>query len=225
MHITLDNLAIEVTQKNIKNIHLKVCPPMGDIKVSAPKRMSMKSIQLFIASKLEWIRQQQEKIRSNPHEMPKHFTHGEMHYFSGALYALNVIEKNAPPCVTLSQDEIILQIRPNTPQSRKQVIMEMWYRQQLAEKINALLPVWEKQIHVSVSKYTIKKMKTQWGSCSIHSRSIRMNLELMKKPPECLEYVLVHELVHLLEPSHNKRFAMLMDRFLPNWRILRERLK
>ena len=225
MNLQLNNINIEITQKKMKHLRLRVCPPMGQVKVSAPKRMSLENIRIFVTSKLDWIMQQQHKIISRVHEKPKEFIDGENHFYAGEPFSLKIFEKNASPCVMLLPDQLVLQVRPGANREKRNVILDNWYRDQLKEKINSLMLKWESIINVSVSKFTIRKMKSRWGSCSIKSRSIRFNLELAKKSPECLEYVFVHELTHLLEPSHNKRFYFLMDQFLPNWRYCREKLK
>lgn len=224
MNIELNNITIEITQKKMKHLRLRVCPPMGCVKVSAPKRMSLETIRKFVASKLDWIQHQQNKIASRPYEMQKEFIDGESHFYNGEQYTLKIIEKNATPRVTLSDDHLIIQVRYGADKEKRKSVLDSWYRQQLIEKINNLMPKWESIINVSVSKFTIQKMKSRWGSCSIKSRSIRMSLALATKSPDCLEYVLVHELTHLLEASHNKRFYLLMDQFLPNWRFCRDKL-
>jgi predicted metal-dependent hydrolase len=220
----LHGIDIEVVQKRIKNIYLSVCPPTGSVRVSAPKRMTLEMIRVFVTSKFNWIKKQQEKLSTQAREVAKEYVEHESHYFNGKHYLLKVVEENAPPCVRLSHPHIILQIRPNTPQVKRRVILEAWYCEQLKEQVSTLVSQWEKKMGVSVSQVVIRKMKTRWGSCSPARRSIRINLELAKRPLEHIEYIVVHELVHLLEPSHNKRFKGFMDQFLPQWRVYRDEL-
>ncbi|PIZ03441.1 MAG: metal-dependent hydrolase [Gammaproteobacteria bacterium CG_4_10_14_0_8_um_filter_38_16] len=224
MNLQFDDINVQITWKHIKWIRLGVYPPMGCVKIFVPKKITIKNIQLFIISKLGWIKAQQNKIRSQQHEVAKEYVDDESHYFNGTLYLLKIIERQAAPEVILSHSKILIYVRPGADKEKKQAVLDDWYRQQLKEKVSALITPWQKKMNVLVTAFTIRKMKTKWGSCSPMSRSIRLNLALVKKPPECLEYVLVHELTHLLEPSHNKRFVSLMDQFLPTWRFCREKL-
>ncbi|MEN8129157.1 MAG: SprT family zinc-dependent metalloprotease [Pseudomonadota bacterium] len=224
MNIRLNNMDVEVVQKNIKNVHLSVYPPKGHIKVSAPESMEIETIRVYVISKLGWIKRQREKLRAQARETPRECIDRESHYFNGKRFLLKVIERDAAPQVRLSHSKIELQVRPGADEVKKRFVLDEWYRQQLKEKVSSLVTQWEKKMDVSVAQLTIRKMKTKWGSCSPGSRSIRINLELAKKPPECLEYIVVHELAHLLEPSHNSRFIALMDRFMPKWRLYRDEL-
>ncbi len=224
MNIRLNNIDVEVLQKNIKNVHLSVYPPNGRVKVSAPESMAIEAIRIYVISKLGWIKKQQEKLRAQEREAQRECIDLESHYFNGRRYLLKVVERDAVPQVRLSHSKIVLHVRPGSDEVKKRSILGEWYRQKLKEKISSLIPEWEKKIGVSVEQCTVRKMKTKWGSCTPVSRTIRINLELAKKPPECLEYIVVHELTHLLEPSHNRRFIALMDRFLPKWRMYRDEL-
>lgn len=224
MNIRLNNLDVEVQHKNIKNVHLSVYPPNGHVKVSAPESMDIEIIRVYVISKLGWIQKQQQKLQAQVRETPRECIDRESHYFNGKRYLLKVIEKDAVPQVRLSHSTIVLQIRAGANEEKKRAVMAGWYRQQLKAKISALIPQWEKKMDVSVSRFTVRKMKTKWGSCTPLSRTIRINLELAKKPPECLEYIVVHELAHLLEASHNSRFVGLMDKFMPKWRLYRDEL-
>src|SRR5579885_1258320 len=220
----LYDMDVEVIQKNIKHVHLSVYPPNGRVTVSAPEAMEIETIRLYVISKLKWIKKQQEKLRKQLRETPRQCIDRESHYFNGKRYLLKVVEYKATPKVTLTHSKIVLQVRPGADELKKRVVLFRSYRQQLKEKVRILIQQWEKKMKVSVLQFTIRKMKTKWGSCSPKSRSVRINLELAKKPPECLEYIVVHELMHLLEPSHNSNFIALMDRFLPKWRFFRDEL-
>lgn len=224
INFQLHDFNVVVIKKKIKNMYLNVCPTEGVVKVSAPNRMSLEMIKAFIVSKSHWIKNRQEKLFSQERAVDKEYVDGESHYFNGERYSLKLIEHNAAPTVCLTHAEIVLQVRPNTDKAARGSMLDAWYRQKLKEKLHELFPLWEMKIGVSIAQFKIRKMKTRWGSCSPSSKSIRINFELIKKPPECLEYIVVHELVHLLEPSHNKRFVSLMDSFLPNWRFYRKEL-
>jgi predicted metal-dependent hydrolase len=220
----LDDIEVNVILKNIKHIHLGVYPPVGYVRIAAPEKTSMEIIRLYVISKLHWIRQQKKKLQSQEREAIREYIDRESHYYNGKSYLLKVVETDASPKIVLHHAQIELQVLPGSNKEKKRMVLEAWYRQQLKQKINVLVPIWEKKIGVTVSKAVIRKMKTKWGSCSSHNSTIRINLELIKKPAECLEYVVVHELVHLLEPSHNKRFQLLMAKYLPKWRFYREEL-
>lgn len=222
--LELNELDVEIVQKDIKNVHLSVYPPRGRVKVSAPESMAAETIRVYVISKLGWIKRQQEKLRAQARETAREYIDRESHYFNGKRFLLKVVERDAVPQVSLSHSQIVLQIRPGTDEVKKRSVLDEWYRQQLREKVSLLVTQWEKKMDVSVAQLTIRKMKTKWGSCSPASRSIRINLELAKKPPEHLEYIVVHELAHLLEPSHNSRFIALMDHYLPKWRFFRDEL-
>lgn len=220
----LDDMDVVVIQKNIKNVHLSVYPPVGSVRISAPEDMSMDAIRAFVISKLNWIKRQRNKLQAQEREAVRGYLDRETHYFNGKSYLLKVEEVNTSPNVHLCHDQIILQVRSKTDKEKCQELLESWYRCQLRQKVNDLIPVWENKIGVTVSTVIIRKMKTKWGSCSPNKSTIRINTELAKKPAECLEYIVVHELVHLLEKSHNDRFKLLMDQYLPKWRFFRDEL-
>jgi len=224
MNIRLNDIDVEVVHKNIKNVHLSVYPPKGRVKVSAPESMEIETIRVYVISKLGWIKKQQEKLRAQARETPRECIDRESHYYYGKRYLLKVVEHDAAPQVSLSYSKIVLQVRPGADDAKKRAVLDEWYRQRLKEKLGPLIAHWEKQMDVSVALCTVRKMKTKWGSCTPVSCSIRINLDLAKKPPECLEYIVVHELAHLLESSHNSRFIALMDRFMPKWRMYRDEL-
>jgi predicted metal-dependent hydrolase len=222
--IELGDIAINVVQKNIKNVHLSVYPPNGRVRISAPLRMNLENIRIFAISKLAWIKQQQQKLRSQEREVPREYIDRESHYLWGKRYLLSIIEKEAPPNLQIQHGKLLLQVRPGTDRLHKQAVIDESYRQQIKAALPPLIAKWERLMGVQVAGFTIRKMKTKWGSCSPQSRTIRLNLELAKKPAEYLEYVLVHEMIHLLEPSHNQRFIALSDRFMPKWRFYQSEL-
>lgn len=222
--IELGEISVDVIKKDIKNIHLSVYPPMGKVRVSAPLRMSLDTLRVFTISKLSWIKQQQKKIREQERETPREYLNRESHYLWGKRYLLKIIELHSAPAIRIRHKQILLQVRPMTKEAEKQAILEGWYREQLKEAIRPLITKWEPLIGVKVKKLFVQRMKTKWGSCSPRAKSIRLNTDLAKKPLECLEYIVVHEMVHLLEARHNSRFIALMDQLMPKWQYYREEL-
>mgnify|MGYP003346749168 CR=1 FL=1 len=222
--VQLGDLAVDVMRKDIKNVHLSVHPPSGRVRIAAPLRMNLDSIRVFAVSKLGWIRQQQRKLRQQEREPPREYLDRESHYVWGKRYLLKVIYADAVPDLQLKHSTLLLSIRPGTSADRRQALLDGWYRKQLKAAIPALIKTWEPRLGVKVERFFVQRMRTRWGSCSPSTRSIRLNAELAKKPRECLEYILVHELVHLLEPTHNHRFIALMDQFIPRWQMQRELL-
>jgi predicted metal-dependent hydrolase len=222
--LQLGDISIDVIKKDIKNVHLSVHPPTGRVRISAPRRLSLETIRVFAISKLGWIKQQQSKFIAQDRETPREYLDRESHYVWGSRYLLQLAENDGIPHVELSHKKIILHIRPGASTIKTQRILDSWYRDLLKESAPLLLAKWEQNIGVSAQRVFFQKMKTKWGSCNPTSRSIRLNSELAKKPPKCLEYIIVHELVHLIERHHNDRFKSLMDQFLPQWRSYRDEL-
>lgn len=222
--IQLDDITIDITRKKIKNLHLKIASADGRVSISAPMRMSMTIIQDFVLSKLPWIKKHQHKLQGRGQVKPHEYQAGESHYFLGKPYTLNIIEHHKRPSVILEHDQICLCVKQDTSKEKKEALLAGWYRAQLQQMLPALIAKWELAMGVTVKQFFIRNMKTRWGSCSHRSGRIRFNLSLAKKSFECLEYVVVHELVHLLEPSHNHRFVALMDQFMPQWRVYKKTL-
>ncbi len=222
--IELGEIAVEVVKKDIKNIHLSVYPPAGRVRISAPLRMNLDTIRIFAISKLGWIKQQQKKLREQERETPREYLDRESHYVWGKRYLLKMVESDEAPAVELKHCKMHLRVRPGINDEKKQAIVEEWYREQLKRAIPSLISKWEPPIGVKVERFFVQKMKTKWGSCNPKVRSIRLNTDLAKKPPECLEYIVVHEMVHLLEPTHNNRFMTSLDQFMPKWQFSRAEL-
>lgn len=222
--IELGDITVDVVLKDIKNVHLSVYPPAGRVRIAAPKRMSLDTIRVFAISKLAWIKQQQAKLRAQERETPREYLERESHYVWGKRYLLTVIESDEPPSVELKHRRMVLRVRPRTDEGKRQAIVEEWYREQLKKAVPPLLARWQPLLDVRVERWFVQRMKTKWGSCNHKAGTIRLNTELAKKPAECLEYIVVHELVHLLEPTHNARFVALMDRFMPKWQFHRDML-
>lgn len=222
--IKLGDIAIDVSQKDIKNIHLSVYPPNGTVRIAAPSRMDLDTIRIFALNKLQWIKKQQAAFREQARETPREYLSRESHYFKGKRYLLEVIEVEAKPRVVLQHKTIELYIRPHMDTMARAKVLDEWYRQEMKKILPDLIAKWEAIIGVQTTSFGIKKMRTKWGSCNTVAKRIWLNLELAKKPLECLEYIVVHELVHLLERSHNERFVAYMDEFMPNWRLYRTAL-
>lgn len=224
MQIELGDLTVDVVHKDIQNVHLSVYPPSGHVRISAPERMSVESLRLFAVSKLGWIRRQQRQLQKQERETPRDYVSRESHYVWGERYLMELIERDAPPTIDQRHTRLLLQVRPHTDRDKRHALVESWYRDQLKAAVAPLLDLWLPKLGVDLERFYVQRMKTKWGSCNHRVRTIRLNTELAKKPPECLEYIVVHELIHLLEPSHNERFTSLMDHFMPRWHLRRDLL-
>ena len=225
MHqINLGNINIDIIAKDIKNVHLAVLPPLGRVRISAPKRMNLETIRMFAITKLSWIKRQQSKMLKQEREGVKNYVNRESHYFLGKRYLLKVVEVNHKPTVLLNHSNIVLNIKPNFSPEQRQILLQEWYRFKLKETAIKMIKKWERKMNVEVGELAIRKMKTRWGSCNQQSKKIHLNLELAKKPLQCLEYIIVHEMVHLLERKHGEKFLAYMNKFLPNWKSYKENL-
>jgi predicted metal-dependent hydrolase len=222
--IQLGDIAVDVIRKDIKNVHLSIHPPTGRVRIAAPERMSLDIVRVFAISKLGWIKKHQRKMRAQERETPREYLDRESHYVWGRRYLLKVIEGNAPPKVELRHNNLILQTRPAASKDAKEATLYKWYRDEIKNTAPALIEKWQRLMRVSVDDFFVQRMKTKWGSCDQQRRTIRLNAELAKKPRECLQYIVVHEMVHLLERTHNQRFLVLMDRFMPKWQSYRDNL-
>ena len=222
--VKLGNIAVDVVLKDIKNVHLSVHPPTGRVTISAPSRMNLDTIRVFAISKLGWIKQQQRKLQEQERETAREYLDRESHYVWGRRYLLKVSESEQSPSVELKHNRMHLRVRPGTDETKRHAIVQEWYREQVKQAVPSLIAKWEQLIGVKVQRIFVQRMKTKWGSCNHRARTIRLNTDLAKKSRECLEYLVVHELVHLLEPTHNARFVDLMDQFMPKWSFYRQRL-
>lgn len=218
----LGNISVDVVFKDIKNIHLSVHPPAGKVRIAAPLRMDIDTIRVFAITKLAWIKSQQKKLREQERETPREYLDRESHYVWGKRYLLKLVEKEAAPSVELKHNKMILQLRPAASVDKKQEVLDAWYREQLKAAVPALVAKWEKALGVKAGKVFVQKMKTRWGSYSPGAGNVRLNTDLAKKPLQCLEYIVAHELTHFLERHHNDRFTALMDTHMPQWRQYRE---
>ena len=223
--ITISNIKIDVVRKNIKNIHLAVYPPTGRVRIAAPLSVDEDAIRLFAISKLGWIKRHQRKFEGQERISPREYKNRESHYFQGRRYLLNIIEADAPPKVVVRNKTYIdLYVRPETSIAKRHAIITEWYRKEFKKTIPEFVEKWEKRMNVKVNEWQVKLMKTKWGSCTIEKKRVWLNLELAKKPIHCLEYIIVHEMVHLLERHHNEKFLYYMDAYLPNWKQLKTEL-
>jgi predicted metal-dependent hydrolase len=222
--LRLGEIAVDVVLKDIKNVHLGVYPPTGRVRISAPKRMSLNTIRVFAISKLGWIKEQQRKLRNQERETPREYLDRESHYVWGTRYLLKVAPDNGAPKVELKHRKMILRVAPGTSDEAKQAIVARWYREQIRTAVPCLIEKWGQIIPAKVERVFVQRMKTKWGSCNPRKRNIRLNTDLAKKPRECLEYILVHEMAHILEPNHGERFVALMDQLMPQWRAHRDEL-
>ena len=226
MHqISVNGFVVDVVRKDIKNLHLAVYPPNGRVRVAAPLRVNDDVVRLFTISKLTWIKHQQAKFEGQVRQSAREFVSGESHYYQGQRYLLDVVYREGAPTVSLRNNKIMdISVRPGSDISVRERVLTNWYRQRLKEEIAPLITKWEAIIGVNVAEWGVKQMKTKWGTCNIKARRIWLNLELIKKPAHCLEYIIVHELVHLLERHHNDRFIAYMNSFMPLWPHYREEL-
>ena len=222
--LTVSDIPVYVTRKAIKNLHLGVYPPEGQVRVSAPEHFTADHIRLAVVMRLKWIKTQQQRFQQQARQTPREMVSGESHYLWGTRYRLEVVYQAGKHHIVPKGEFLHLTISPGTSTENRVLVLHDYYRQQLKQRIPALLEKWQVRIGNEVTGWGIKRMKTKWGSCNITDRRIWLNLELAKKPPECLEYVLVHELVHLRERQHNASFTAYMDDLLPNWRSVRDQL-
>ncbi len=210
---------------NVKNLHLAVYPPEGHVRVAVPEHVSDENVRLAVVSKLSWIKKQRKEFEAQPRQSERQYISGECHYFNGKRYRLELIERVGKHEIKLLQSaKIKMFVNPGTAVTNKEKLLNEWYRKQLKDRIPELVDKWQAVTGEHIHSWGVKKMKTKWGSCNVDKRRIWLNLELVKKPVNCIEYVVVHEMVHLIERNHNARFIELMDRFMPGWHLRRDEL-
>lgn len=222
--IQVGDISVDVIFKDIKNVHLSVHPPTGRVRISAPRRISLDTLRVYVIAKMDWIKRHQNKMQAQERETPRDYVDRESHYVWGRRYLLKVNEADQVPSVELKHNHMQLTVRPGSNLEKKEAVISTWYREEVRSAAIPLIAHWEKVMGVQVNKLYVQRMKTKWGSCNPRAGSIRLNSDLAKKPRQCLEYIIVHELAHLIEPSHNARFHSLMDHFMPNWRHHRDEL-
>lgn len=222
--IQVGDIVIEMTRKDVKNVHLSVHPPLGRVSLVAPTETRTEVARAYAISRLRWIREQQAKLNAQARETPRQFIERESHYLWGRRYLLSVAEKEEKPIVQLSHRYITLSVRPGSSKEKREKIMHEWHKQLLHRFVPQLIQKWEAKLGVKVSNYFLQRMKTKWGSCNHREGNIRLNTELAKKPKDLIEYVIVHEMIHLIEPTHNERFVDLLDKHYRTWREARAEL-
>jgi predicted metal-dependent hydrolase len=224
-YLEVAGLTVEVIRKKIRNLHVGVYPPAGRVRVAAPLRLDDDAVRLAIISRLGWIRRHQKAFLEQDRQSQREMLRGESHYFLGRRYRLDVKESGGAAGVRLAgRSRIELSVPASADRGQREAILQRWYRRQLQELVAPLIAKWEPRVGQTVAEVRIKRMKTRWGSCNAPARRIWLNLELIKKPVECLEYVLVHEMVHLHDRHHTQRFQERMERLMPAWRSYRNKL-
>lgn len=222
--IDLGDIRIEVTRKAVKNVHLSVHPPDGHVTLVAPTSTRLEVARAYAISKLSWIRKQQASLRAQKREPAREFIGRESHYLWGRRYLMTVAERDQKPTIELDHRVVLLTVRPGTSSEKRREIIHAWHRSILHTAIPPIIQRWEQRLEIKVSRYFLQRMKTKWGSCSPESETIRLNTELVKKPKDLLEYVIIHEMMHLLEPTHTPAFFELMSRHFPSWPEARREL-
>lgn len=222
--IQIGDVSIAVTRKAVKNVHLSVHPPLGHVTLVAPAATRLEVARAYAISKLGWIRDQQTKLMAQARETPRQFVERETHLLWGLPYLLSIVEVDAKPAVTRDHRRITLTVRPGSTLAKREEVMDGWHRALLHQAVPLLIKKWEAKLGVNVSRYFLQRMKTKWGGCNPRVGNIRLNTELAKKPKELLEYVVVHEMLHLVEPTHSERFLALLHRHYPTWREARAEL-
>ena len=217
-------IEFQLLRKPIKNLHISVLPPDGKVRVSAPEQMTDTAIRMAVTSRIPWIKRQQTDFAGQSRQSDREMVSGECHYLWGRRYRLEVVERPGRHEIKVERGKIRLYVSPCTSVENRALVLTQYARSEMKSRVETLIDHWLDVIGVSATAWGVKKMKTKWGSCNTQAKRIWLNLELAKKPPECLEYILVHELVHLLERNHNERFRTYMDRYLPDWRERRDLL-
>ncbi len=222
--LQIKDITVELIRKNVKNINLRISQPEAQVKVSAPNRMPVKLVYAFVISKYDWIVSHQETLRKRNDDIPIHFSDGEMHYYQGQSLALKIINSTSTAEVMVNGDALELHINDSSPIEKRKFAIENWYRRELKQHIPILIIKYEQLMNLKVEEFGVKKMKTRWGTCNPRAKRIWLNLELAKKPIDCLEYVVLHEMTHFLEAKHNQRFYSLINQYMPEWKLAEKKL-
>jgi len=222
--MSVGGIDVQIDRKEIKNLHIGVYPPYGRVRVATPVNIDNEAVRLAVVSKLSWIKKQVHHFQEQPRQTKREMVSGESHYFLGKRYLLDVIYGSSKYQVVLKHSVIEIHVRVNTSVENRQKLLSEWYREQLHSVVQEFIPKWEHRIGVKVDSWKIKKMRTKWGSCNTDKKSVLLNLNLAMTPVECIEYIVVHELVHLLERHHNDNFQTYMNRYLPDWKQCRDLL-
>jgi predicted metal-dependent hydrolase len=223
-YLTVGGIDVDVVFKEIKNLHIGVYPPMGRVRVAAPIQLDDDQVRLAVVNRLQWIKRQREQLLVAQRQTIREMTSGESHYVWGSRFRLKLIERPGRAHIEADGDRLLLYVPEGTASARRRDLLDRWYRDQLRQAIPLVIEKWEPKLHVTVPKWSIRRMKTKWGSCNRETGHIWINVELAKKHPDCLEYIVVHEMTHILERGHGERFAQLMDKAMPDWRARRDLL-
>jgi predicted metal-dependent hydrolase len=221
---TIGSVEIDVVRKDIKNMHLAVYPPHGRVRLAAPVNTDLEVLRLFSISKLGWLKKNIKTFQLQARETARDYVTGESHYLKGKRYLLKIVHHKGYNKIEVLGDKIVFYTKETSTKEDRSKVFKEWYRKELKKQIPILLSKWEDIVGVSTNEWGVKQMKTKWGACNIEAKRVWLNLELAKKPTICLEYILVHELVHLLERNHNDKFIAHMDKFMPKWRLHRNEL-
>lgn len=222
--IELGEICIAVTRKDIKNVHLSVHPPDGRVTLAVPSATRLEVARAYAISKLHWIREQQRKLAEQARETPRQFVTRESHFLWGRRYLMTVDHQDAKPSIRLDHKRIVLTVRPGSDAAKRAEVIHEWHKALLHEVVPSLIQKWERKLDVKVNDYFLQRMKTKWGGCNHRDGHIRLNTELVKKPKDLLEYVVVHEMAHLIEPTHSERFIAILEEHYPTWREARAEL-
>ena len=223
--LTVNGIDVEIVRKDIKNLHLAVYPPYGHVRVAVPKHVTDDNVRLAVVSKLTWIKRQQKDFQDQPRQSIRQYVSGECHYYFGKKCRLELIERAGKhEIILLKSGKLKMYVNPDASIENKEKLLNEWYRSELKKRVPDLIIKWQPVVGKKVGDWGVRKMKTKWGSCNIDSKRIWLNLDLSKKPIECLEFILVHEMVHLLERNHNDKFKAHMDKFMPQWQSYRKTL-
>jgi predicted metal-dependent hydrolase len=225
-YIDISGIPVKLVKKRIRNLNLRVCRRTGEVRVSAPWHTGLHSIRTFVMSKRDWIDKHVQRSKERAPKILYKYVQGECHFIMGCEYRLQVIERDKPPSAEIAGGHILkLFVRPGSDEKKRESVLREWYREILKKQIPALIGKWEKELNVTVKDWGVKQMKTRWGTCNIRDSRIWLNLELAKTPPGCLDYVVLHEMVHLLERYHNKRFYTIVGKYMPDWKEREQILK
>ncbi|OZC33163.1 M48 family metallopeptidase [Gordonia polyisoprenivorans] len=223
-YLSIRGIDVDVIYKDIKNLHIGVYPPLGRVRVAAPNRLDDDQVRLAVIQRLPWIKRQREQLKAAPRQTQREMTTGESHYVWGVRKRLKVVERPGRAHFEPEGDRLVLYVPPGADAEKRRSYLDQWYREQLRHAVPDVIKAWEDKLGVTVPKWSIRRMKTKWGSCNRDTRHIWFNVELAKKHPDCLEYIVVHEMTHYFEGNHGERFAILMDQYLPDWRSRRDQL-
>jgi predicted metal-dependent hydrolase len=223
-YLTVAGIGVDVVYKDIKNLHIGVYPPVGRVRVAAPRRLDDEQVRLALVQRLPWIKRQRERLQGAERQSPREMVTGESHYLWGGRYRLKVVGRAGRSHVELDGGRLVLYVPEDSSAEQRRELLDRWYRERLREAVPGVVAKWEPKMGVKVPRWTIRRMKTKWGSCNRETGHIWFNIELAKKHPDSLEYIIVHEMTHLLERGHGKRFTKLMDGFMPDWRARRDQL-